>query len=384
MNDNQAASLRLLDEIDQICKANNIKYYIHADTAAMAIKSGCYEGEYLSTAIEMTTQDARKFIAAFEANPVRGRVIEHMGNSAEFPGFKMRYVDTNTLYVPFNYYTNYQNKGIAIDFFFIRKSLSSKLFEKMWLMLEIGIEQNCLFSQRKFSKKATISKNVVSFLQLFWPNSSMRRFFFDRWLKMYECAEEDKTWVRKPYGRRRSYPQCFMSDPVEVEFEGRVFPAFARTGLHIKKWKGAGWKKGSAGMVKPGPNLLIDARVSFDDLSGYLDQSGFDLNAAIAHHVKTRELIAKRTHLNKQKKQYWETAYAVRTCNRNIDKAIEKRDKIIALYESGAYREASYELRRYEKALLKNEEAGRPRGGDPGLTEIVSELRVARGLEPIR
>lgn len=382
MDRNQEITFQLLKEIDEICKQNDIKYYLHADTAAMALKNGGYVDNYISTAVEMTTQDAVRFMNIVEENPRADRILEHMGNYAGYAGFSMKYVNTDTLYIPFNYFDNYEHKGIGITIIFIRGSVKNKWKQKLWTLLELGIAQNTYFVVRKPEPREFIAKWIVKFIQLFWNKASMKKYFFTRWLKDYEYSGEGTAFLKKEFGERQEYPQRYFDETREVEFEGYKFPVIWDTTAQIRRWFGGNWKNKSKG-TKPGRELLLDDRVSYEEFKQYLESQGVSIENIKTDHKAIKRKLLERKSLVNDKNTYWKYAWNVRKNYICDEIYAENKEYIYRLYKSGAYMELFWQLRYYHSVMKENEKFGYHRIGDKDIFDLYKmmlEMQKEKGL----
>ena len=83
---------KLKNEIDDICTKNEIEYLL-PEEVDLKINT--------SANIFMTAMNLKKFIQYFNKSERENRILEWMGNSENFPGLFVRYIDTTTvLYTP--------------------------------------------------------------------------------------------------------------------------------------------------------------------------------------------------------------------------------------------------------------------------------------------
>lgn len=115
MRDISEAVFELLEEIDDICKENNIEYCVE-DTVARdgylsnSIKCGSYEAN-----VSMDTENIRKFYKVMESFSKEGRYFESISNTKNKRAFVARYLNTNSFYM--NLRKPYQavNKCIRVN-----------------------------------------------------------------------------------------------------------------------------------------------------------------------------------------------------------------------------------------------------------------------------
>lgn len=117
MRDISEAVFELLEEIDDICKENNIEYCLE-DTIARdgylsnSIKIGSYEAN-----ISMDTENIRKFYKAMEGFSKEGRYFENITNTKNKRAFVARYLNTNSFYMNLRKPNHAVNKCIRVNIF---------------------------------------------------------------------------------------------------------------------------------------------------------------------------------------------------------------------------------------------------------------------------
>ena len=97
MSESVKVVYNLLTDIDEICRKNNIEYFL-ANRLALIAYRGDKGDDYNMGRIVMTAENFKRFIKACKYNMGNDRIIEWMGNSENFPGIFLRYVDVNSTY----------------------------------------------------------------------------------------------------------------------------------------------------------------------------------------------------------------------------------------------------------------------------------------------
>ena len=88
--------VKLLAEIDKICKREGIPYYLGPQLTLC-----CVTGQEITSphagVVYMRTVDMERFRLAVEKETPDGRIVESMNNNKRFYGFFLRYTDLDTL-----------------------------------------------------------------------------------------------------------------------------------------------------------------------------------------------------------------------------------------------------------------------------------------------
>ena len=88
--------VKLLAEIDKICKREGIPYYLGPQLTLC-----CVTGQEITSphagVVYMRTADMERFRLAVEKETPDSRIVESMNNNKRFYGFFLRYTDLDTL-----------------------------------------------------------------------------------------------------------------------------------------------------------------------------------------------------------------------------------------------------------------------------------------------
>ena len=106
--------VKLLTEIDKICKREGIPYYLGPQLTLC-----CVTGQEITSphagVVYMRTADMERFRLAVEQETPEGRIVESMNNNKRFYGFFLRYTDLDTLCFRLNEGRNYKYPGMGVD-----------------------------------------------------------------------------------------------------------------------------------------------------------------------------------------------------------------------------------------------------------------------------
>lgn len=131
----------LLNEIDEICRANKIEYYLINAFALMAYRKERI-GDINSGRILMTAENALKFVAAYNNAEKKDRAVEWLGNNENFPGIFLRYINTNTLYYTNKRIITEKELGMFITIDILRPTgkweLYNRAIENAWMNFSFG------------------------------------------------------------------------------------------------------------------------------------------------------------------------------------------------------------------------------------------------------
>lgn len=123
--------LRLLDMlkyIDNVCRENNIHYWISSGTALGAVRHGGFIPWDDDADIEMLKPDYKKLVKVLKDNPDSRFVLQDYSTDIEYSGVVAKLRDTQSTILEYNPGEEfYKHKGVFIDLFCIEPSNTPKL-----------------------------------------------------------------------------------------------------------------------------------------------------------------------------------------------------------------------------------------------------------------
>lgn len=119
MNDVQRRLLSLLQEIDDICQANGIEYYIDGGTALGAIRHRGFLPWDDDADIMLTRDNWEKFRRVVQQNPRPDRMLEDLYSNDEYTMVYGRYCDTSTTCILRTSMIDQFESGLFIDMFIL-------------------------------------------------------------------------------------------------------------------------------------------------------------------------------------------------------------------------------------------------------------------------
>lgn len=129
--------VKLLAEIDKICKREGIPYYLGPQLTLC-----CVTGQEITSphagVVYMRTADMERFRLAVEKETPDGRIVESMNNNKRFYGFFLRYTDLDTLCFRLNEGRNYKYPGMGVDILPLRGKQRSRLAHLWTRAQEVG------------------------------------------------------------------------------------------------------------------------------------------------------------------------------------------------------------------------------------------------------
>ena len=119
MNQQQQKLLQLLLEVDEICKANGIEYYLAAGGALGAIRQGKFMPWDDDIDVFLTRANWEKLKDVLETDCPKGRKLIHKDNTPYYRNTVARYVDLTTIYLNKLMMLSPEVCSIAVEFFIL-------------------------------------------------------------------------------------------------------------------------------------------------------------------------------------------------------------------------------------------------------------------------
>lgn len=354
LTDEQKVSLQLLSEVDQICKEHGIQYYLHGDAAGMALRSGGFDSDAVLWGVEMTAQNALRFIDAVEHKCPKNRALEYIVNSDSLASINLRYVSTDTLYYAVNWEKNSSYHGIYLSILVVRRKPYLKLTRTMLLALERGEEGTHQLYTRPMSWKEKATRRITLSLHRIVGEQRYRKWLFSLIVEKGVYPGHGPAQARIQFDWLKSLPESWFTEPTAlVRFEGELYPVYKRCVPSIRKWYGANWKKRRLGLSES-RYLLIDANITYSEFVNALPQYGIDLAEVDGNRREFTRLLHGRWGSVTKKRKYFNTAKNVRSTFATIAYLKDSEERIKTLWEDGSILEIEPYLNRYNKQIKIN------------------------------
>jgi len=278
MDNIQEKSFQLLCEIDEICKNNDIKYFLSPGTARQAfLYEGFLTGNVTANII-MSPEDMNKFSDLIDE---KERSVETLCSNIRFPEFAARYVNENSTYIQLQRGSDYKNRGISVGIIPLRNE-PDRFKNKMTAFLENGWECNGF----RFTKKLRPG-NIISFATVRMMIIIIGRRRLSRWLyKLLSNSyvnknghkNENKVFIRSFKKKRKYFDKGLFENVGEITFEGREFPVPADIKEYFKEAFGTSWFIKSDNAVEKSEKIIQIANVPYNEFEKFADERGYNLN----------------------------------------------------------------------------------------------------------
>ncbi len=222
IKDVQIKILEIMKYIDNICRENNITYYIMGGTALGAVRHGGFIPWDDDLDIFMTPSEYQKFKTAFEEDKSDSFVIQEWRTTKKYLEYaKVR--ANGTTFIEENFKDRKDmHHGIYVDIMILHK-VPKNIFIQKLVYFESKFVTLYALSQRNWKPKSSIQKLILNALQ-FMPCKMMAKYFYRR-IYHYDDMQENFMycyWITPAKFLNGLFDESFFSCPVDIPFEDTV------------------------------------------------------------------------------------------------------------------------------------------------------------------
>ena len=339
--------VKLLGEIDKICKREGIPYYLGPQLTLC-----CVTGQEVTSphagVVYMRTADMERFRLAFEREPQDGRIVESMNNNKRFYGFFLRYTDLNTLCFRLNEGRNYKHPGMGVDILPLRGKQRFRPAHLWTRAQEVGWNELADYYGDRWSKKRALCRMAMR-LRLITGRGRLGKSLY-RMLCRRMNVENTQEYVVRLKKKTKYFPVETFDETRTVELEGKKFPVPADINTYLTRYYGADYQQKVLPVYTPKVSEMVSARIRYED---YFQEVGSQ-KSFIRKRMRTRKKSGRAS----RRKKYlnWSWNY-VKFCAYKIELEkyyLDNKDYIINLYKNKDYPALEKAFNPYTRATVKS------------------------------
>lgn len=217
--------LKILKEIDRVCKKHDIRYYLADGSMLGAIRHGGFIPWDDDADIMMPRPDYIRFMEHAKEwlpSPLEAVCVE---TTHRYPGFFGKVIDSNTTVIEREHYADIG--GVFVDVFPIDGMPSNKLLQRIQLMRH-GYYKKILYliHRNPYKNGHGFSSWIPLLLRKLYSHDKAHRAM-RRVMTQYEFENHDIV-VNYDDGKRGIMPKKFYGIPTPISFEGQTLMGVER------------------------------------------------------------------------------------------------------------------------------------------------------------
>ena len=267
--------LKMVGEIDQICRKYGITYYLAGGTALGAVRHNGFIPWDDDVDLFMPRDQFYKFREAVKKEAPAERVLECIEDNPDYPGIIPRYTDTNTTFISRYNIPQTCAAGALIDVFILDPIPRDKEAQRrQWNLLNI-------YSEIVVPHNAYTHRDDDDFLMQY-------RTYMERYEKgekeallkelseeLFTCKEEDADqymlrWASVPF----IFDKDLFGEPVRFPFEGLSLPVPQKWDEYLTVEYGTDWMYFPHDPAELGHTMVLDLEhpypLYYEDAEPYL------------------------------------------------------------------------------------------------------------------
>ena len=222
----QEKELEIMAQIDKICSANDIRYYLSEGTALGAQRHQGFIPWDDDMDIMMFPDDYERFRAAFERNGDQEHFYLQEWGKTDGMITKAKLRMNGTAFIQDVYQDWKMHHGVFVDIFILHNCPDGKIARKwqyLWAKYLVMRE----LANINYTAKNKFHDIVLKFMRLF-PKRALVRFALKRVYKYRGKQTKDcGNYLSAARGEQATYPRAWFGESVRMPFEKMTLPAWA-------------------------------------------------------------------------------------------------------------------------------------------------------------
>lgn len=374
MNKKQKVILSLLQEIDEICRQNEIEYYLSPRLTLCAVEGKPFPQNPMDGVVLMKVADMERFRKAVEEDPREKRALESMKSHKWFSGLYLRYANTDTLCLNLDNTRDYAFPGIGISIFPLRTEVGTVSARRRFSRDENAWTELCHIDYAERNLKSRVNRTWMRVRCLLNGRQREASRLYDRFIRMYQLPGADK-YILMRRKQTTVFPANIFAKSKRITLEGVELQVPEKTEEYLIISYGNNYKDITDPRYVTPIALAISARVSYTQF--WKEAGNFD------KYCKERMRNARKLARSRRHKDYFNECWEyVEFCGErmNLGVSYEKhKDYIKNLYKNEDYMTLEKVFRPYFKMMQESLEKGELFAEDEEILDIYIDVLEKTG-----
>ena len=348
MTDVQKKLIELLADIDDICKRENIKYFLCDETAHAAIMEQNLYKNCCEVNVAMTPENVRKFIDAVKKENREDRIVDCMMTNKSYLDFAVSYGDTNTTMIELPYKEEGKKPYINVTINVIRfkpKSLGKyyALTKNVWKYCHENVNEYPTF----FKKSVVFGCNTVKTVL---GEANLGRSLFKSWCSLFG---ESKKGSKVAIGTKGyNFSASLLKKEGTAVLDGREYPVFGDIDSYLNtRYKCEDFREMKPKYQVPSETTMISSLISYSDYLEKAREMGVDFEAIYQNRKTCSKLEKKVSEYNRRIGKYYSIVERTEKRFAMYEKYVPMKETLLQLDKEKKYDELREILEPYFVAL---------------------------------
>ena len=379
MNKKQQVILSLLKEIDEICRKHQIEYFLSPRLTLCAVQEQPFPQNPLFGVVLMKVPEMERFRQVMEENPREKRALESMKNHKWFPGFYLRYENTDTVCMNLDTAREYAYPGLGINIYPLRTTIASKMERRKTTIEETGWNELCNIYSKPADMKTRFSKFLIRIRCAVGGQQAQVARMYDNFCRNQQQPDA-KKYILKRKKQTTVFPAGVFAKSQTVMLEGIPFQAPGNIRKYLTLSYGDDYKHVTEPQYVMPPQMIISARVSYTQV--WKEAGNFE------KYCKERRKNVRRLVRSRSMKECFNECWDyVEFCGRRMNLGVtfeRRKDYIKNLYKNEDYITLEKVFRSYSKMMEKSFEQGELFAEDDEIFDIYVDVLEKTGKTELR
>ncbi len=219
-----SVEMEILDEIDKICKENNINYFLTGGSMLGAIRHGGFIPWDDDMDIGMAREDYDRFIEVYNKNPNPKYYLDCFENNKKYylPFAKLK--KNNTIFLEEAAKHVQLHKGIFVDIIPFENAKKEDSFSQKLQAVIVRTITETMFYKNKIGKKESYRHPIADRILGIFPATWLMRIQ-SKFMKMHKDNNSKYlVALAGTYGyKKETNPREFYLPTKDIQFEDRVY-----------------------------------------------------------------------------------------------------------------------------------------------------------------
>lgn len=363
MNINQKRLWVLIKEIIEICNEADIPWFLSGRTAMRAYEKEVFYRGFLDVELTIPAEKVHNFFETFKKKQYDNRVIESLCNNFDFPGFYLRYIDTESTLIRMNDGRAIKNQGLFIRIELLKKIPKNiEACKKGDKYLKL-IKETAPVCVNHIKSMSFLNRMFFSIAKKIGRQHYTKKLF-NNLIDIYSTCDSQGVYVySSEKGEEVEFPEKRFTELVQIIYKDMILYLPYDINEYLERIFDGDWKRHideivlegpKANMIVEGANNIVSSKLSFEYLIPILKRNGLNKRLFRMRKITSRK-NQKHKDLSVIPNETWNLAQRAGDLWLIYDEYNDKIDIIQKLFEAKQLDELKVIFNTYDEIVRKYE-----------------------------